>query len=651
MTKATRNPAGSRLLRCAAISLIILIALVLLDRPVLADSDGGAQGAKARISSDLLEKIRKESPANVVRVVVQVKDGAGAEVADLVEHSGGVVRGHFRRVGQMVVELPLEEVEHLAELDGVEYVTPDRPVSGVASHIELATGANLVYPTLLASGYNGTGVTVAVIDSGVDPDHFDLRDDAKGTRRVLLSIDFTGSGVIDDPYGHGTHVAGIIAGDGSSGLTAGRDYTGIAPAANLVNLRVLDAKGRGSISTVIAAIDKTISIASYYNIRVINLSLASPPLDSYVNDPLCKAVDRATKAGLVVVTAAGNFGLDSYGREVYGGIASPGISPEAITVGALDTRQTNARSDDRIAPYSSRGPTRSHSTDPLTGAVTYDNLAKPDLVAPGLRVVSLERYSNAIVTAFPFLHVDTGWNVNNKSRYMMLTGTSMSSGVVSGTVALMLQANPGLTPNMVKAILLYSAQMMDGPDLFEQGAGMLNVDGAVRLARSLSPYGYALPVGSTLSAGLPAPQSTIAGETFAWNQGLVWSGGWVSGQAMFTQQQAAYARSLVWGLDATSWGTGVTYGSGLFADGYVVFAKTGQWSFVVWDEGTLTGSGLLYKNAITASGALWQNQQISSDFFNLGSSSLIWGFDSSLIWGFGSSLIWGFDSSLIWGVY
>ncbi len=255
------------------------------------------------------------------------------------------------------------------------------------------------------------------------------------------------------------------------------------------------------------------------------------------------------------------------------------------------------------------------------------------------------------MTAFPFLHVDTGWNVNNKSRYMMLTGTSMSSGVVSGTVALMLQANPGLTPNMVKAILLYSAQMMDGPDLFEQGAGMLNVDGAVRLARSLSPYGYALPVGSTLSAGLPAPQSTIAGETFAWNQGLVWSGGWVSGQAMFTQQQAAYARSLVWGLDATSWGTGVTYGSGLFADGYVVFAKTGQWSFVVWDEGTLTGSGLLYKNAITASGALWQNQQISSDFFNLGSSSLIWGFDSSLIWGFGSSLIWGFDSSLIWGVY
>ncbi len=648
MTKATRNPAGSRLLRFAGISLIILIALVLLDRPVLADSGSGAQ---ARISSDLLEKIRKESPANVVRVVVQVKDGAGAGVADQVGKSGGIVRGRFRHVGQMVVELPLEEVERLAETDGVEYITPDRPVSGLASHVETATGASQVYPTLLTTGYNGTGVTVAVIDSGVDADHFDLRDDAKGTRRVLLSMDFTGSGIVDDPYGHGTHIAGIIAGDGSSGLTVGRDYTGIAPAANVVNLRVLDAKGRGSISTVIAAIDKTISIASYYNIKVINLSLASPPLDSYLNDPLCKAVDRATKAGLVVVAAAGNFGLDLYGRKVYGGIASPGISPEAITVGAVDTRQTDARSDDRIAPYSSRGPTLSHSTDPLTGAVTYDDLAKPDLVAPGLRVVSLERYSNAIVTAYPLLHVNTGWFVNNKSRYMMLSGTSMSTGVVSGAAALMLQANPGLTPNMVKAILMYSAQVMDGPDLFEQGAGMLNVEGAVRLARSLNPYAYALPVGQILSAGLPTPTSTIAGETFAWSQGLIWGGGWLTGQAIFTQQQTAYAQSLIWGLDAASWGAGVTYGSGLFADGYVVFGKTGQWSFVVWDQGTLTGSGLLYKNALAASGDVWQNQQISSDFFTLGSSSLIWGFDSSLIWGFDSSLIWGFDSSLLWGVY
>src|SRR5207245_10061590 len=136
---------------------------------------------------------------------------------------------------------------------------------------------------------------------------------------------------------------------------------------------------------------------------------------------------------------------------------SPGISPAAITVGATDTRWTDIRSDDRVAPYSSRGPTLSHSTDPLTGVVTYDDLIKPDLVAPGHRIISLERDKNLIVTVFPALHVDTGNNVNKESRYMILYGTSMSAGVVSGAAALMLQANPGLTRSGVAPALLYRA--------------------------------------------------------------------------------------------------------------------------------------------------------------------------------------------------
>jgi len=292
----------------------------------------------------------------------------------------------------------------------------------------------------------------------------------------------------------------------------------------------------------------------------------------------------------------------------------------------------------------------SHTTDPLTGAVVYDNLAKPDLVAPGCRVVALERYANYLVSTYPSLHVDTG-NVNKWSRYMKLSGTSMSTGVVSGAVALMLQANPGLTPNLVKAILMYSAQIMEGPDLFEQGAGMLNVEGAVRLAKAVSRYAYAIPVGQTLATfGLPNAQTTIAGESFTWSQGLIWGIGALRGEAMFTTQQGAYAQGLIWGIGRfDAWGAGVTYFDGLYSSDYVVFGKDGQWCYVTWSPGTQQASGLIWSDRLYASGLIWGNQLISSDFFDISSTSLIWGIRG--YGGYDSGLIWGIkDAGLIWGI-
>jgi subtilase family protein len=503
--------------------------------------------------------------------------------------------------------------------------------------------------SLSTSGYDGTGVTVAVLDSGVKANHTDLMDGSSKASRVVLGVDFTGQGKLDDTFGHGSHVAGTIAGDGGASYGLGRDFTGLAPGAKIVNLRVLDDYGRGYVSNVIAAIDYAISVRSVYKIRVLNLSLAAPPVDSYVDDPLCRAVARATSAGIVVVTSAGNFGQDrSTGGKAYGSVTSPGISPAAITVGAVDTRGTTPRSDDAIAPFSSRGPTLSHSTDPLTGAPVYDFLAKPDLVAPGVRVVSLERDGNYLVKTYSVLHTDGS---KSNSRYMMLSGTSMSAGVVSGAVALMLQANPSLTPNMVKAILMYTAQMMNGPDLFEQGAGMLNVDGAVRLARTLRQDAGTLPVGSALvEVSLPAPQSTIAGETFTWGQSLVWGFGALRGLAMFTTQQEAYAQTLIWGFGRLLglWGAGVTYYDGLYSQSGVAFGQDNEWQYVTWDPGTSTSSGLIWTRSVYASGVDWQSQTVASDFFDPSSSSLIWGFfgrscdASGLIWGFGlQSLIWG----------
>jgi hypothetical protein len=194
--------------------------------------------------------------------------------------------------------------------------------------------------------------------------------------------------------------------------------------------------------------------------------------------------------------------------------------------------------------------------------------------------------------------------------------------------------------------------MMNGPNLFEQGAGLLNIDGAVRVAARLSSKAGTLQVGQKLvtGQGLPSPQSTIAGETITWSQELIWGFGALKGAAVLTTQQAAYSQSLIWGIgNLDAWGAGVTYYDGLYSSSYVVFGQNNQWNYVTWDSGTPTASGLIWTHDLYASGLIWSNQVISNDFFDVSSTSLIWG-----IYGYGydSGLIWGIalDSGLIWGM-
>ena len=196
------------------------------------------------------------------------------------------------------------------------------------------------------------------------PAHVDLSSGPLSTSpsRVVYNKSFiTGNTVTSDMQGHGTHVAGLAAG---SNLQWGgtTHYKGVAPNAKLINLRVLDNLGKGTASNVIAAIDWTIANKATYNIRVINLSLGTGAKDSYTTDPLCQPARRAFNAGIVVVASAGNNGKDANGNKVYGGIGSPGIEPSVITVGASNTYGTDQRSDDTIATYSSRGPTRGYKT-------------------------------------------------------------------------------------------------------------------------------------------------------------------------------------------------------------------------------------------------------------------------------------------------
>src|SRR5262249_36350131 len=244
-----------------------------------------------------------------------------------------------------------------------------------------------------------------------------------------------------DQFGHGTHVAGLIAGNGASstGLKYSRTFKGIAPQANIVNLRVLDQNGAGSDSAVITAIARAISLKSTYNIRVINLSLGRAAYQSYKLDPLCLAVESAWKSGIVVVVAAGNNGRYQQ-TNGYATVTSPGNDPYVITVGAMKPMGTPTRVDDLIASYSSKGPTG------------IDAVAKPDVVAPGNLLVSLEAPGSTLYNGYPANRVPdnfyiTGGDSSPSSSYFTLSGTSMATGVVSGVVADLLQKSSSLTPD------------------------------------------------------------------------------------------------------------------------------------------------------------------------------------------------------------
>src|SRR6266581_2917672 len=406
-----------------------------------------ADGKKHKLSKDV-EDLKSGPSATTVDVIIQFNQTPTAAHHQKVQNKGGVLKTKLDFIKAAHYSVPVEALDALADDPDVAYISPDRPVRGALDTTVATVNGN--YAQTL--GLNGAGVGVAVIDSGIS-DIPDLHN-SSGSYEVVYSQSFVPNDTnTGDPFGHGTHVAGIIASSGASstGSMYYRHFVGIASGVDLINLRVLDANGMSTDTVVISAILKAIQLQRRFNIQVMNLSLGRAVYESASLDPLCQAVEQAWKAGITVVVAAGNYGrLNTYGNSGYGTITAPGNDPYVITVGAMNTMGTPSRTDDVITTYSSKGPT------------SYDNYIKPDIVAPGNRVVSLYQAGSVLSVLLPknpavINYYKSCNNINLSNAYFTLSGTSMASPVVSGAAALVLQQNPLLTPDQVKARLMKTA--------------------------------------------------------------------------------------------------------------------------------------------------------------------------------------------------
>ena len=549
-----------------------------------------ASGRSPKLAQDLSSADPNANIPVIIQYVQQPGDRDNQKALNL----GGELKHKLQHLKSAAYTMPATSLKALANDPNVRYVSADRPIRAKLDYSTSAINADAAW----AASFTGSGVGVALIDSGVSDVH-DLTDKKK---RIVYHMDFVGKDG-KDQYGHGEHVAGIIAASGKASQCSkcNRPLRGVAPDANIIDLRVLDANGQGSDSDVIAAIETAIVLKDLYKIRVLNLSLGRPVYESYTLDPLCQAVEAAWKAGIVVVVAAGNDGRDnSLGTNGYGTITSPGNDPYVITVGAMKTMDTYDRADDLIASYSSKGPT------------LYDYVVKPDIVAPGNKVVSLLSDANATLaqssqTAVPNGYYQSGLSASDRNKrspsYITLNGTSMAAAVVSGAVADLLQAQPNLSPDQVKARLMKTAHKTFPPtsvatdpstgqtftsnyDIFTVGAGYLDLQAAlantdVAGGTALSPTA-ALDLASGNIYISSDPSAVWNGRTIDGSRG-VWGTRSVWGTSVIDANRAVWGTRGVWGTSDVAgargvWGTSAGAAKSSAAEASSVDSSRGVWA-------------------------------------------------------------------------
>lgn len=452
--------------------------------------------------------------------------------------------------------------------------------------------------------------SVAVVDSGIQP-HADLpisqirayKDFVRGSRNPV------------DGCGHGTHVAGIIAG---SGAASGGAYAGIAPGVDLVALRVLGDDCSGRTSDVIDALEWIAKNHAKYKIKVVNLSLGHAVLESIFTDPLVQAVERLSRRGIVVVTAAGNQGIDPVtGKPGYGGVGVPCNAPSATCVGSLDTKSTAKFSDDVVADSSSRGPTR------------FDFLAKPDMIAAGVNIVSLAAPGSFLYENYPLLRV----RGHGKNHYFNLSGTSMASPAVAGAAIKLMQANSRLSANTVKMALQFTARIVKHTDVLTQGAGALNLVGGVTLAAAIDP---SVRLGKGwLRTNVTTSNRDLNGQKITWGQRIIYGD-------RFMQPRYAGIRlfrwsdDIVWAYDAIE--DNIVWGhAGNIVWGHGDNIVWGNEDNIVWGH----DNNIVWGN-IADDNIVWGNGE---------SDNVVWGIDENIVWGHADNIVWGHTDAdnIVWG--
>jgi serine protease AprX len=473
--------------------------------------------------------------------------------------------------------------------------------------------------------YTGAGVTVAFIDSGITSyQHPDLADG-----RLLAFVDFVnGATTKYDDNGHGTHVAGIVAGTGS--LSA-KKYAGIAPGASIVSLKVLNQAGEGSVGNILKALDWVYNNGRRYGIRIVNLSVGASVTESYYTDPLTLATKTLVDSGTTVVAAAGNNGKNAAGQPQWGGIASPGNAPWVLTVCAFSTNGTYDVADDAVADFSSAGPT------------AVDFTAKPDLCAPGVGIVSTAGpgsslfQSGLIATPSWLIPGTVATSLYPYLPYESLTGTSMSAPFVSGAIALMLQANPHLTPNLIKGILEYTAISKPGVSALRQGAGFMNVSHAVALAAL---------------AGQPTRTATSIPIPKTWAKHVLWGNHMVSG-GVINPSANAWRLGVEWGWAKTKADDGDNIVWGTMGDGdNIVWGTAADGDNIVWGTAD-DGDNIVWGTADDGDNIVWGTDCGGADCDNI-----VWGTardGDNIVWGTasdGDNIVWGTASdgdNIVWG--
>jgi serine protease AprX len=619
-----------RVLRILPFGLALIVAvLAVADAPVGAAGSRAGQLRAERLDANLRAVLNDSTP-DPQRVIIRVRPGSRPALRNSLTAHGDQILGEHESIDAVTAVVHGGDLATLADSDGVLSISSDaivRPhgllgglLGGVVGGlVKLVVGVvNIILPNLAdTSGpvvapavlrqtlgvdntsLTGRGVGVAIIDSG-------LESSSEFQGRVTAFYDFTNGRALatlaySDEYGHGTHVAGTIGGSGA--LSDNYSYHGLAPKVKFVILKVLDKNGAGYTSDVIRAIDFAVANRSSLGVDIINLSLGHPIYEPAASDPLVQAVERASKAGVIVVAAAGNYGKNpATALPGYAGITSPGNAPSAITAGSVAIQNTVARGDDRIPDYSSSGPT------------WYDALVKPDIVSPGHNIVAVAAKNSYLYQTYPQLRT-------TNTSYMLLSGTSMASAVTTGSVALLLEANraanyypnhPSLTPNAVKAVLQYTSVGIHDDSGIEynplrKGAGSLNAKGAIDLARSIDTSTAA---GKWWLTSTPYPWTTIGGETLLWNKGVIWGQAIVWGTTL-NVNETAWGSAIVWGTN-TSWSSAIVWGTN------VVWTDPQSWAdAIVWGTDTIgqsNGSAIVWgtTNGMTAQNTAWKNLSGSS---------------------------------------